>query len=172
MDSEGFLNEGNTAMTEGQFKHWVKSGEVKQGNEVVFHHSVPINFIRKINFSDFSLAQEFYDRCPPNLKQIVCTIIQIVQTIPDERYECPAAEIVSLTPNYCFVFDDNFHYHAPEDKDKGRGYHRDMEYYRWMAMQCGLSRKEVNQLKTPEELNKKLRPIVLERFKRVARGTL
>ena len=49
MDSEGFLNEGNTAMTEGQFKHWVKSGEVKQGNEVVFHHSVPINFIRKIN---------------------------------------------------------------------------------------------------------------------------
>ena len=43
-------------------------------------------------------------------------------------------------------------------------------FYRWMAMQCGLSREQVNAVKTPAELNKMLRPLVHKRFKLVAEG--
>jgi hypothetical protein len=170
MDSEGHFNEGNTAMSFtqlGDLLENLKKDENISDNEIIFHHSVPVNFISKINFSNFLLAQEFYHKCSEKLKKIVAPLIQVVETIPDERYLCPG-EIKAMTPNFCFVFDDSFHWHAT--KDEPRGYHRHMEYYRWMAMQCGLSREQVNAVKTPQELNKMLRPLVQKRFRLVAEG--
>ena len=170
LDSEGYFNYGNTAMSMDLLKSMIEqSKELKDivDNEVVFHHSVPINFICKINFTNFLLAEEFYSKCSEKLKKIVAPMIQVVETIPDEEYTCPGT-LKEMTPNFCFVFDDGFHWHAY--KGEPRGFHRDIGYYRWMAMQCGLSKAQVDAVKTPEELNTMLKPLVRKRFKLVAEG--
>jgi hypothetical protein len=157
LDSDGFLNPENTILSLQNLKKFINEGGDLIGNEIVFHHSVPVNFVSKINCKNINVAGLFYTRLPDHLKKIFQPLIQDSKTIFFQDLEC-SDKVVEMSPNYCFVF----------QKDLYSGYNAPIEYYRWMAVKCGLTKDQVASVYDPAELNKMLKPLMYSRFKQIA----
>lgn len=166
-DAEGYFSSKNTILNLQNLKDFLKKEELDKTNEIIFHHSVPINFISKINCKNIETADLLYNLIPDEFKQTFQPLIQVSNTVSFQKFECPG-ELRELTPNYCFVFDKNFHYKTDPTKPVNSGYYETMEYYRWMAMQCGLTRRVVDSYDDPEKLNERLRLFVYRKFRLIA----
>lgn len=166
LDSEGFFNADNTILKMQDLQKFINDGGKSRPGEIIFHHSVPINFISKINCRNEQVANIFYNGLSDKFKTVFGPLIQVSDTIFYQDLEC-SDKVAEMTPNYCFVFDKNFHYTYP-NKQGGSGYYAPIEYYRWMATQCGLTKDQVNRVNDPAELNKMLIPLMYSRFRLVA----
>lgn len=122
-------------------------------NELVVHHSVPLTFLREIWVQSKSMQSEVMTLMNgSNVK------VRVVNNIPDKEYVCMSKIVEQLTPNMCFWFDP---YERPSKPD---GFNEPMDFYRHLAMQCGLSQEEVNKFDDPSKLNQRLKGVVNKRF--------
>ena len=163
-DANGFFDSRNTIVSEERLMSELEEtdGNFDPLNEIVFHHSIPINFIVEIRVPSREIKAKLVSKLTSMTKDArdrIKSIIKVCNEIPDHKYDCPG-KIKDLTPNYCFIFDP-----YKRDPWKKEGYDDKMCYYKWMAKQCGLTDNEISHAGTPDEINKLLIPIVSSKFK-------
>jgi hypothetical protein len=137
-DSNGFFNENITSFSIPEFQDDIKKRNINHLNEVVFHHSVSLKYLKEIwvkNKKVYNHLKSKFDKLSVNIP------IKITQKYLDITYTCDDL-INAKTPNNCYFF-DNFE----RFKLKPNGYPYDIEWYRTMAKKCGLT--DIDEL-TPE----------------------
>lgn len=112
-------------------KDFIKQIVPDQMNELVVHHSVPLTFLREIwvQTKDAQATVEQYlsssnKECPV----VVKTIFSL------KSYIC-VDKIERMNANMCFCFDKY------KRNRKDEGFTENIEFYRKLAVQCGLSEK-------------------------------
>jgi hypothetical protein len=142
VDSNGFLNKDITSLNIKELENDVKKRGIIPLNEVIFHHSVSIKYLKEI----WVKSKKVYTKLKNIFDEISVDIpIKIINKYTDTSYKCEQ-EINKITPNYCYFFDKwarDF-----EVKIKKSGYPYDIEWYKEMAKKCDLYSTE--DIKTPE----------------------
>ncbi len=125
-------------------------------NELVVHHSVPLTFLREI-WVPTEEVQAIVKSHLINMSQEYPVIVK--QRFPLKTYTC-MGEVERMNPNLCFCFD------RYERLGKTTGFTEKMEFYRKLAVSCGLSEKFAATYGESDikQLNGTLVPIVNKNF--------
>jgi hypothetical protein len=124
------MNTGNTSFDLTQLNQNVKKYGADPLNEVIFHNSVPIKYIKEIWADNENIKKQIEKLLDFNNINIP---VLIMYDYPSKIYTCDE-KIEPKKPNHCYFFDkyERRHYGKPE------GYPYDIEWYRTLAKKCNV----------------------------------
>lgn len=117
---------------------------IQRIRELVFHHSVPLVFLREIRVSN----KKTKDALMRALPSVCDYLIKVVTKIPNKTYICAGTKIKKLVPNMCFCMDE-----YARKGFKKKGFTEELEFYKKLARGCGVPVKELKKVNDANQLD-------------------